>query len=618
MSLPPSPPLLPDEKVFGDKITILSEVLMGPLRDRTTVVVHLDDALPWVVQEAIMALEAVQETPHVTLSLGVNQPAPPFIHGGSFVLHLLLFLTDPTKLLQSLWPNWRPRYLLLFSLASSNSVATILNHEVFSKVSKLALMTELPNEVLGRPRTMGVYTFQPFSSSKPKFLGEWNPLHYKQRSWLFTDRFPSFDGYQFEVASWMNDPPFLYQRTSSSVVSRRGVMIHAVATLASALNFTYTLALRPPDMKWGSLVKGRWNGLLGQIFRGEKNFTISTLFVNAQRQQDFDASVSFITSGFGAFLQNPRPLPEWLNVQRPFQPFVWAAVTATLATAVWIMTVQTHLRLEPLKLLSSYSNTCTALLERVCGQPFVGGGVSTWLYLQRGMFGQGVPTIPQAMWQRMFIGVWYLYCLLVSIYYTSNLIAIFTNPAYPQHIHTLQQLADSDYRLAKLDNGDLLLLTLRESRDDIYQKLERKLDVFPEDDDAVASMLDGTHAFVHGAINGYIRLGVRYKVFNFYEVGERMLPGYLSWYFPKYVPWKYKFDQGIQAVLEAGLFEHWLKVEMDDLLGRRGDQHLMGEQTTMVLTLQHLQGLFYILILAWVASVAVFLLELLRPRCSHR
>ncbi|XP_071526338.1 glutamate receptor ionotropic, delta-2-like [Panulirus ornatus] len=391
-------------------------------------VVHLDDAIPRDVQQAIMVLDAVQETPHVTLSLGVNetwwsdQQVPAFIHGSS-VFHLVLFLTNPTKFLQSLWLNWKPRNLLLFSLAPSSD-ASILNHDVFNSVQKLALITELSDEVHGRPHTMGVYTVQPFSSSSPKFLGEWNKQHYSKWDSIFTDRYPTFDGYRFELATWFNNPICLHHRNYASNGSRVGVSIEMLDTLSSRMNFTYTTTLRSPDLKWGALENDTWNGLLGVIQRKEKKFSVNCFTQTPDRLRDFDVSVSFRTVGYGAFLLRPQPLPQWVNIYRPFQPQVWAALTVTSLVAMGLM----------------------ILMELVQREPFVGGVVATWLYLQRGMFSQSVPALPRALWQRMFLAVWYLYCLVVNIYYTSNLIAIFTSPANPQRIHTLQQLADSDYR----------------------------------------------------------------------------------------------------------------------------------------------------------------------------
>ncbi|XP_071516177.1 uncharacterized protein [Panulirus ornatus] len=328
---------------------------------------------------------------------------------------------------------------------------------------------------------------------------------------------------------------------------------------------------------------------------------------------------------------------------------------------------------------------CSLLQDRVCRQPYLGGVVATWLYLQRGMFGQSVPALPRALWQRMFLAFWYLYCLLVTIYYTSNLTAIFTNPANPQLILTLQQLADSDYRirdwigssrswktsgyelhpmwLAMAEYGIPISTFLSELNSDV--KLYEKLDFFPVQDDAVAAMLVGSHALLDTVMYGQVVLRSRHQAAKWYMVREQLLPSYTSWYFPKHTPWKDKFDQGIQRLVEAGLCQHWLKgvedsnsepprgvkgfantitliksvtrrsvfiavlylelrcctllqMEVESLLGWDWKQRQQEQRTNMVFTLQHLQGVFYILILAWAASVAVFLLELLRHRCSHR
>ncbi|XP_071516607.1 ionotropic receptor 21a-like isoform X2 [Panulirus ornatus] len=539
------------------KISVVSEVLSGPLRGGT-MVVYLDDAIPRDVQQTIMSLNVVQETPHVTLSLGVSetwwpdQQAPAFIHGGSFsssVLHLVLFVINPTKFLHSLWLNWKPRNLLLFNLASSSSDATILNHDVFKSVQKLVLITELPDKMRGRPHTMGLYTLQPFSSSTPMFLGEWNKQQYSTWDSVFTDRYPTFDGYRFELATWYNDPPFIYQINPASDSSGAGVALEMLKTLSSRMNFTYTTTLKSPDLKWGGVENGTWDGVLGVIHRKEKNFSVNNFFQTPDRLRDFDVSATYWNDGFRMFLLNPKPLPHWVNIYRPFQPQVWAVFAATSLVAMGVM----------------------MFMERVQRERFLGGVVAIWLYLQRGMFGQSVPALPRALWQRMFLAVWYLYCLLVSVYYTSNLIAIFTSPANPQRIHTLQQLADSGYRLVMVDDGASLPSVLRQSKDDVYMRLYNKLDLLPQEDDTVAAMLAGTHALVHTTAYVITRLRGHYE-----------------------------------AEMESLKEKDW----------KRQQQESAG-QWTMFLTLQHLQGIFYILILAWAASVAAFLLELLKHRCSH-
>ncbi|KAG7174267.1 Glutamate receptor-like 9 [Homarus americanus] len=257
--------------------------------------------------------------------------------------------------------------------------------------------------------------------------------------------------------------------------------------------------------------------------------------------------------------------------------------------------------------------------EQVQEQQFLGGLAATWLYLQRGMFSQSVPALPRALWQRIFLAIWYLYCLVVSAAYTCNLIAIFTSPAYPQRITTLQQLADSEYRLAMEDVGGALMELLNDADDEVHLRLLEKLDLFPHMSDAVDTLKAGTHGFVWDVTTGINILGDHYKVFNWYNVRTPLLPSYASWFFPKHTPWKNKFDQGILRLVQCGVIQHLLEEGTNELLGWHWKLRLQERQEpVMGITLEHLKGVFFILFLAWTTSVAVFLLELLRHRYFHR
>lgn len=68
------------------------------------------------------------------------------------------------------------------------------------------------------------------------------------------------------------------------------------------------------------------------------------------------------------------------------------------------------------------------------------------LELHRVLVCQGIPTLPQALWQRVFLAAWLFFCLVVTAAYTCNLVGIFTSPAYPRRLESLQQLADSHFR----------------------------------------------------------------------------------------------------------------------------------------------------------------------------
>ena len=77
---------------------------------------------------------------------------------------------------------------------------------------------------------------------------------------------------------------------------------------------------------------------------------------------------------------------------------------------------------------------------------FVIGPMDTWLFVLRTLLGQGAHRYPRSARLRIFLATWFICCLVLTTAYTSNLVALLTSPAYPRRVHTLRQLAHSDFR----------------------------------------------------------------------------------------------------------------------------------------------------------------------------
>lgn len=322
-------------KLGNNKYEVLSEVLIGAVK-RRTVMLHLHDSLPFDTQRTIMTLQAVQETPHFTFSLGNNRISLSQWQASSYtssLLHLVIFLTPPTNLEGSLWLTWKPQNILLFNMGPDHAV-NILKNDLFERVKNLVLITRLKEEL---QLSYGVYSLQPFGSRHPKFLGMWDNHSFSRWEMLFQDRFPSFQGYTFQLATWMTDLPYLYKSSEGNL---RGVSLNILAALASAMNFTYTLTEKPHDLKWGLIENGSWVGVLGMVYRGEKNFSIHPFYLSFDRMQAFDASYNLESEGVGLFLLKPQPLPTWPNIYRSFTFRVWAFVAATFLAALLIIRFQ--------------------------------------------------------------------------------------------------------------------------------------------------------------------------------------------------------------------------------------------------------------------------------------
>ena len=323
------------------QLQVLSEVVSGPA-DGKPLALHLDATLPADVQRAVLGVEAVRRTPHFTLNIGLNHSQGRWLkqemgsaalpHGSPDMLHVVLWLTPRPELLKALWLLWKPRHLLLFSLGSMSGTE-VLSEEALANVEKLTLIGQLCGKSEQGINALGVYTPLPFSSRGVQLLGPWERESFSSWEALFPDRFPSFQGYTFQLATWMVDYPYLYRKNTSSLQGT-GISIKALDAVSSRLNFSYTLTVKPPEPVYGGKLNGSWAGILGMILKEEKNFSINTFYLNPERYKDFDPSSFWGFSKVGAFLLTPSPLPMSLNLLRPFTFGVWATVACCFALAV--------------------------------------------------------------------------------------------------------------------------------------------------------------------------------------------------------------------------------------------------------------------------------------------
>lgn len=310
------------------------------------IILHHDPDLPSDVLNTVLTLPGMKNVPRVSMtyshSCNANfnmQVNNKLIKSGrtSRTIHIFLFIKHNPKHLELLCSSWTPRYLVLYSFVQVNNTS-VLGDPALVGVEKLVLITEDDRRKKIHRPSLFVYTTLPFSSKLHSFLGEWTPQRFPTLETLLVDRYPTFEGHTFEIASWVGEMPFIYQRNSTERVE--GVSIELVNSLALVLNFTYTLIDKPPDSKFGNRNNGSWDGLFGLIQRREKVFSINNLYLSAERAMFFDASVPCWQDGYGVFLLTPEPLPKWMSVYRTFNPAVWVLIVASLSVTTLFLYLQ--------------------------------------------------------------------------------------------------------------------------------------------------------------------------------------------------------------------------------------------------------------------------------------
>ncbi|XP_070001310.1 glutamate receptor ionotropic, kainate glr-3 [Penaeus vannamei] len=487
---------------------------------------------------------------------------------------------------------WSSSAVLMLSLGDECHAAAILQTRLLQQTPSVAVMClERPRDPRApqRPLSFHVFTWQPFlSAAKLVPLGRWSAAAFPDWTALFPDRFVSLRGATLHVASDDGDMPFFFRKPDGTFDGTSKRMMDA---LGEWMDFSFTLTRRASDKKWGEKVNGTWVGMLGDVWRGDKDLAINYFSVTLERVEDFDYSVSHYNEGFGFSIMIPPPLPRWLNLIYPFSLLVWAAVGGSL-----LVTAATLYAL-------SYARQHLS--------PF-----QSFIFTVQSLMNQSIQKIPAPWPLRAFVAVWWITAYIIVISYTCNLIAVLTVPVYPKRIHTIKELADSDYRICMLDYGEFVPEALATSSDATLFALGSKLDLSPVvetqyygEEGCVEMVLDGDHAHVET----YSFVKLLYSEMGHgdevYFVKEQIYEANLAFFFRKNTPWKYKFDQGIRRLVEAGLVHKWYDDIMDGLRRKHSKEYSQSESAEKPLTLAHLQGPFLIYAVGQLLSAFIFLFE---------
>ncbi|XP_071520963.1 ionotropic receptor 21a-like [Panulirus ornatus] len=315
--------------------------------------------------------------------------------------------------------------------------------------------------------------------------------------------------------------------------------------------------------------------MLGDVYRGEKQLAINYFTVTSERALDFDFSVSYFNEGFGLSLLVPPPLPRWSSVVRPFTGPVWAAMGGLLLLGAVVLYAIAKRRLPAL---------------------------DAFFLVLMGVTNEPVWHVPREWSQRLFLASWWVGGFVLVVCYTGNLIAVLTVPTFPS-------------RLCMHDYGEFVPEALATSTERALAALGDKLDLVPIINEmtfkgiegCIEMVLSGTHALIETLSYMevvYIKLGHGSRV---YPMKDQIYKGSLAFIFQKGTPWKVKFDDGIQRMVEAGLVHKWHSDLMDEL--KRGTEEDTSSGRLQSLTLAHLQGPLYLLLTGLAISTVCFVGE---------
>ncbi|KAF2368737.1 Solute-binding protein family 3/N-terminal domain of MltF [Trinorchestia longiramus] len=591
---------VPQTKNFSEESCALSEVLLemlvGPLNELSPVFFYDESSKETLPLNHILKssgnMNALSVRSVDSLPENKNEEFPAF-NGSTIISEIkdqvaVLLIGDVDFWIEDFSNSWLFRQVVVV-IENSKNVKSFTKKNIIRHARNAIFIERYPR--VGFLDGVTIKTFDYFGDQL-KLLQNWNKTAFSSTSYLGPDQFQDFRGVTLHIASDSDDSPLVFEAEKNE--SLTGLNIEIVKALSKWLNFQFTTTYASSDFQWADFDNGTFNGLLGDVQHGDKNFTINYLTITRERAYYFDASVPYYWEGFGFALRDAPPLPEWRKLFRPFLLTVWGACAAAVVLVPIVLfglsnSITTNSR--PCTLEQAYFLFFTILIR------------------------QSPKMLPGRASEKLLVLAWLMVSFLLTSFYTSNLIAVLSVPVYPPKLETLDDLANHPTRTLMLDYGEFVPEALLASTELTMRKLGEKMDLFPIEDkdmhlyEGIRILERGQHALIE--TYSYLKLWTAEywnSTADFYFLKDQIYTGPLAFFFRKHTPWSHKFNQGIQSLFEAGIINKWY----EDFMNIKHE--VQSEKNEQALNLNHVQGPFLLLALGLGAAILVFAVEI----TSHR
>ncbi|XP_037793489.1 uncharacterized protein LOC119588952 [Penaeus monodon] len=452
---------------------------------------------------------------------------------------------------------------------------------------------------------------------------------------LYPDLFRDFNGHKFRAVTLVYEPFSCYEKTDDLIIPADNcVDNNMLREIAINLNFTYVF-VEPSDGQWGHrLDNGSYTGVIGAVERREADFSLN-IAITQDREEKVDCTIGYHVEPITFATSKPRPLNQALALIRPFAPNMWAAFSITLVVT------------GPLYFL--VCKFTVAPFERVTPPTLV----KSYLIIFAACFNQGVKWLP--VFSNRVFGITYVITMFVTVtVYVAMLTATLTLPTLSPTLNTLEELVRSDFSWGIQDLGAADYQLLKSSKVPLYQKVFRGLSPCPSLDECITLARDSKYAFI--TWRTYLEDRIKYKTatakntsYHTYQkrhktdtkynlqsssfpgiptatqakftsaTGERQLhvatgnifPVELGWAMNPGCPYRHAFNKKIRALLQSGLISKWLADLIHDPQRREldGEAGVVASEGIQPLSLNHLQGVFFLLGIGFSLSCISFACE---------
>ncbi|XP_060069605.1 uncharacterized protein LOC132549672 [Ylistrum balloti] len=249
---------------------------------------------------------------------------------------------------------------------------------------------------------------------------------------LHSKIFPNVDfGFNQRKFIVSTQPVFPFEfRTNTSF---EGLCIDLLEQLSVELNFTFEVIVSPDGDFGVMLDNDSWTGLIGQLQRKDVDLVAAPLSITIQREHVMDFIHPFFHDHSVVLIQKPDPQEtKWRTLIDPYSDTVIISIGLSLPLASLVLVALENF--SPV-----YNNE-----DRLPNESDLNSFLGSFWYLFGALLTQGGKYTPQALSSRLFVGMWWLFCIISLATYSGNLIASLTVSKEKLPFKSLKEMVSQD------------------------------------------------------------------------------------------------------------------------------------------------------------------------------
>ncbi|XP_051914245.1 probable glutamate receptor [Hippocampus zosterae] len=294
---------------------------------------------------------------------------------------------------------------------------------------------------------------------------------------------------ELSITTIKQDP---YTMTKGSGGELEGYCIDLISELSQMLNFRYKVQL-VKDNRYGVMdSSGNWNGMIGEVIRGEADLAVAPLTLTAIREQYVDMTTPFMQTGIGFIVHKDVACDESsFGLLAPFSTEMWVGILiAFVLTGLCIFLVG---RISP-----------TEWAEPDTDKPQFTLLHSYW-YITGALTLQGAGPHPKAVSGKLVSAIWWVFAILLLACYLANLNSALHSNNKHISMKTFEDLVNQDeIEFGTVDSGSTMLF-FKNSKSAvyrrIYQHMERKKSYVASMEEGIRRAQEGNFAFIGEAVS---------------------------------------------------------------------------------------------------------------------